>query len=169
MQFQILHASVLCLCESQSDADRWDMEHTTSVVRLQLGAPAIAYKNIKVHALRRRREWIRRGSSSCANEARRGFCWSIPKVRKGVLYLFFMKEKEFYSFQPLWEPCLHPSSIAPHRLSSNLFCCASCLLPPFFPSQTNFRHATSKESSYPGISDGETLFFLLKTFHAFSF
>lgn len=72
-----------------------------------------------------------------------------------------MEERRCIPFRPSRSPCFHPSLIGPNRLSSNLLCCASCLLPPssFLP-----RHPTSKDSSSPGVSDGETWFILLKTF-----
>lgn len=95
-------------------------------------------------------------------------CWSIPKVGKesslsafheGVLCLSAPLEVMFSS----------KCNSSPQTLQQLIVLCF--LSPPslFFPSQANPRHDTSKESSYPGISDEETLFFLLKTFHEFSF
>lgn len=96
-------------------------------------------------------------------------CWSIPKVGKesslsafheGVLCLSAHLKTWMFSSK---------CNSSPQTLQQLIVLCF--LSPPslFFPSQANPRHDTSKESSYPGISDEETLFFLLKTFHEFSF
>lgn len=97
-------------------------------------------------------------------------CWSIPKVGKeSSLSVFHEGEGVLFLSAPLeamFSSKFNSSQQTLQQLSVLCF-----LSPPslFFLSQTNPRHDTSKESSYPGISDEETLFFLLKTFHEFSF
>lgn len=96
--------------------------------------------------------------------------WRTPKVGKeGSVSIFHEGEGVLFFSAPLevvFSSKFNSSQQILQQLTVLFF------LPPpslFFPSQANPRHATSKESSYPGVSDGETLFFLLKTFHEFSF
>lgn len=115
--------------------------------------PAIAPVNIKVHIPKRRSKWIRRGSSSCANEASGGFALECTQVGKESFFsVFLWRRRSCIPFCPSGSPYFHPSLIAPNRLSSNLLCCASCLLPhSSFPPRQSPDISPAKT---PGVSDG---------------
>lgn len=143
--------------------------------RAQLGVgqrvSCIARVNIKVHIPKRRSKSIRRGSSSCANEARGGLVLEYTQSRKRELFLCFSwRRRNCIPSCPSGSPCFHPSFVAPNRLSNNLLYCTSCLLSQssFLPRQTPGippAKTPDLQESLMGRLDS----FYLKHLHEFSF